>query len=44
MFYLCLAFSLVWICHGVYLFSVERQVRQMARRLDARAEVSERQG
>ena len=39
MFYLCLAFSLVWVCHGAYLLAVDRQIRHMSRRLDARARV-----
>ncbi|UCD52536.1 MAG: hypothetical protein JSW27_07845 [Phycisphaerales bacterium] len=38
MFYLCLAFSLVWICHLAYLLAIDRQVRQMGRRMKARAD------
>lgn len=41
MFYVCLAFTLVWVCHGVYLLAIDRQLRQMSRRLDARAEASQ---
>jgi hypothetical protein len=38
MLYLCLAFSSVWVCHFVYLVTIDRQVRQMARKVQARAE------
>ena len=38
MFYLCLAISFVWVCHLVYLLVIDRQVRQMGRRIQARAE------
>jgi hypothetical protein len=37
MFYLSLAFSLVWVCHFIYLLVIDRQVRQMERRVQARA-------
>ncbi len=36
MFYLALGFAVVWVCHFTYLFVVDRQVRQLQRRLDAR--------
>ncbi len=42
MFYLCLAFSSLWACHLIYLLTVDVQVRQVRRRLDARAEASPR--
>ena len=42
MFYLCLAFSCVWACHLVYLLVIDRQVRQMGRRIQARAEAPSR--
>jgi len=38
MFYLSLAFSLVWLCHLAYLLVLDRQLRQMARSMQARAE------
>lgn len=37
MFYLALGFSVVWVCLLGYLFVIDRQVRQLHRRLDARA-------
>jgi CcmD family protein len=37
MFYLALAFGVVWACHFVYLLVLDGQVRQLRRRLDARA-------
>lgn len=40
MFYLSLAFSLVWVCHLVYLLMIDRQVRQIGRRIQARAQAS----
>jgi len=42
MFYLCLAISSMWVCHLIYLLMVDVQVRQMRRRLDARAEAPPR--
>lgn len=36
MFYLCLAFSLLWLINFVYLFVLDRQVRDISRRLDTR--------
>ena len=36
MFYLCLAFSLLWLINFAYLFILDRQVRDTARRLDTR--------
>jgi hypothetical protein len=40
MFYLSPAFSLVWVCHLVYLLALDRQIRQMGRRMQARAETA----
>jgi CcmD family protein len=37
MFYLVLGFCVVWVCHFAYLFVIDRQARQLRRRLDARA-------
>ena len=36
MFYLCLAFSLLWLIHFAYLFTLSRQIKAIAKRLDAR--------
>ena len=36
MFYLVLGFCVVWVCHFVYLTVIDRQARQLCRRLDAR--------
>jgi CcmD family protein len=36
MFYLVLGFSVVWVCHFVYLSVIDRQATQLRRRLDAR--------
>lgn len=38
MFYLSLAFAVAWTCHLVYLLAVDRQVRQLGRRVQARAQ------
>ena len=40
MFYLAMAFSLAWACHLVYLMAIDRQARQMRRRMQARAEIA----
>jgi hypothetical protein len=37
MLYLVLGFSTLWVCHFAYLFVIDRQARQLHRRLDARA-------
>jgi len=37
MFYLVLGFCIVWVCHFSYLLVIDRQARQLRRRLDARA-------
>jgi CcmD family protein len=34
--YLVLGFSVVWVCHFIYLLVIDRQARQLHRRLDAR--------
>jgi CcmD family protein len=36
MFYLCLALSAAWLVYFVYLFTLDRQLRNLRRRLDAR--------
>jgi hypothetical protein len=36
MFYLCLAFSLLWLINFIYLFFLDRQVKDIGRRLDTR--------
>ncbi len=36
MFYLCLAVSAAWLVYFVYLFILDRQLRDLSRRLDAR--------
>lgn len=40
MFYLVLGFCVVWVCHFVWLLAVDRQARQLRRRLEARATVA----
>jgi CcmD family protein len=37
MFYLCLAFSVVWLVNFIYLFMLDRQTKDIRRRLEARA-------
>jgi CcmD family protein len=37
MFYLVSGFCIVWACHFAYLLAIDRQARQLRRRLDARA-------
>jgi len=37
MVYLCLGFSVVWICHFAYLFIIDSKIREMRRIMDARA-------
>lgn len=37
MSYLVLGFSIVWVCHFTYLLVLDRQARQLHRRLDARS-------
>lgn len=36
MFYLGLAFSVLWLCNFIYLFILDRQTKDIAKRLDAR--------
>jgi len=36
MFYLCLAVSVAWLVYFVYLFILDRQLKDLSRRLDAR--------
>ena len=40
MFYLVLGFCVVWVCLFVYLSMIDRQARQLRRRLDARVNAS----
>ncbi len=44
MFYLCLGFSIVWLCHLAYLLTIDNHTRQLRRRLNARAEASRHEG
>ncbi|MHC4721286.1 MAG: CcmD family protein [Planctomycetota bacterium] len=37
MFYLCLSFSLLWLTIFAYLFYLDRQIKDLAKRLDARS-------
>ncbi len=37
MFYLALTFSCLWITLFVYLFTIDRQVKDLAKRLQARS-------
>jgi CcmD family protein len=37
MFYLCLAASVAWLVYFIYLLALDRQLRGLRRRLDARA-------
>ena len=34
--YLCLAFTIVWLIYFIYLFCLDRQLRSIRKRLDAR--------
>ena len=43
MFYLCLAFSLLWLINFIYLFFLDRQVKDIGRRLDTRTESPQQQ-
>ena len=36
MFYLCLAVSVAWLIYFIYLFILDRQLKDLRRRLDAR--------
>ncbi|MDO8303963.1 MAG: CcmD family protein [Sedimentisphaerales bacterium] len=38
MFYLCLAFSVLWVVNFIYLFLLDRQLKDIGRRLDARSQ------
>jgi len=40
MLYLTSGFCIVWICHFAYLIAIDRQTRQLQRRLEARAGVT----
>ena len=43
MMYLCLAFSLTWLISFVYLFALDRQIKDLGRRLDARTAASQKE-
>ena len=36
MIYFCLAFSILWLVNFIYLFTLDRQNRDIAKRLEAR--------
>ncbi|MHC4645989.1 MAG: CcmD family protein [Planctomycetota bacterium] len=40
MFYLCLAVSVAWVTYFLYLFVLDRQIKDIRRRLDARSKTS----
>jgi len=40
MVYLALGFAVVWVCHFTYLVILDKQARQLQRRLDARVGAS----
>ena len=40
MYYLCLGISIAWLAYFIYLFVLDRQLRDLKRRLDARGESS----
>ncbi len=44
MSYLVLGFCVVWVCHFVWLLAVDRQARQLRRRLEARTAASSDRG
>ena len=43
MFYLCLAFTCVWFVTAVYVFILDRQVKDLTKRLSARVSTEESQ-
>jgi len=43
MLYVCLAFSVLWLVTFVYIFALDRQIREIGRRLDARSAGSGRE-
>ncbi|MFC1781699.1 CcmD family protein [Planctomycetota bacterium] len=43
MLYLSLAFSCLWLCTFVYLFALDRQIKDISRRLSARVTSSKQQ-
>ena len=43
MFYLCLAVSVAWTVYFIYLFTLDRQLKDLRRRLDARMTNSQEQ-
>lgn len=38
MFYLCLSASVAWLIYFAYLFVLDRQIKDLRRRLDARTD------
>jgi CcmD family protein len=40
MYFLALGFCVVWVCHLGYLLVIDRQARQLRRRLEARTQAS----
>jgi len=38
MSYLCLGFSVLWICHFAYLFTIDNKIREMRKIINARSE------
>ena len=40
MYYLCLGITIAWLTYFIYLFVLDRQLRDLKRRLDARGESS----
>ena len=43
MVYLCVAFSFLWLCNFIYLFALDRQIKDIGRRLDARMASTQQQ-
>jgi CcmD family protein len=41
MVYLCLAFSVLWLVTFLYIFALDRQIKDIGRRLDARVDATE---
>lgn len=40
MYYLCLGISVAWLTYFVYLFALDRQIRDLKRRLEARGKTT----
>jgi len=39
MLYLCLAFTVLWLANFVYIFAIDSQIKDLAKRLDVRQTV-----